>query len=86
MSLGHGRINASCLTLISASESFSDGREPQLQLGNLVQLNSGGPTMIVADIDGTNAICAWRDHDGETHEHDFPIACVHRVPIASSSI
>jgi uncharacterized protein YodC (DUF2158 family) len=86
MNLSQRRINARYLALIRPSESFADAREPPLRLGNLVRLNSGGPTMVVVDIEGPTAICAWRDRDGKTHEHSFPVACVHRVSIASAAL
>jgi uncharacterized protein YodC (DUF2158 family) len=86
MSLSRRRFNASDLALVASAEGFADTREPPLRLGNLVRLNSGGPTMVVVDIQGLAAICAWRARDGKTHEHSFPVACVHRVSIASSSI
>jgi len=85
MRLIQRRINANHLDLIAPADTFADSREPPLVMGNFVRLNSGGPTMVVVDIDGLTAICAWRASERKTREHSFPVACVHRVPIASSS-
>jgi uncharacterized protein YodC (DUF2158 family) len=85
MRLSQRKINASHLILIAAADSFADSREPPLGLGNFVRLNSGGPTMVIVDIEGLTVICAWRDRDGKTHEHGFPVASVHRASIASAS-
>jgi uncharacterized protein YodC (DUF2158 family) len=83
MSLSQRRFNAmNDLELVAPAESFADTREPPLWLGNLVRLNSGGPVMLVVDVDDQAAVCAWRNSGGKTLEHSFPVACVHRVSIA----
>ena len=85
MSLWHRRFNASEIEFVAAAESFGDQREPPLVLGNFVRLNSGGPIMMVVDPDGQTLIAAWRDNIGKTHEHSFPVPCVHRIPIACAN-
>jgi len=68
------------LCLIAPSENFQDAREPDLLIGNIVQLNSGSPAMLVVDfLDSDRIVVAWRDKNGEAVETEFPRACVHRV-------
>jgi hypothetical protein len=86
MNLRGKGVNASDLVSLATAESFADGREPSLSLGNFVKLNSGGPTMVVVDIMGHAAMFAWRDHSGKVFERSFPLACVHRVSPASAGI
>jgi uncharacterized protein YodC (DUF2158 family) len=83
MSLRQRGINASDLELVGAAESFNDPREPALRMGCLVKLNSGGPAMMVVDLEGPAAVVAWVDHSGVVCERRFPVACVHRVSPAS---
>lgn len=42
--------------------------------GNKVMLASGGPDMIVMDVDGDNVTCWWDDEAGKTHKYVFSIA------------
>jgi uncharacterized protein YodC (DUF2158 family) len=78
MSVKRAVSPASELTMISPAESFHDAREPPLVIGNRVRLNSGGPIMLVVDINDDAVIVAWRDSGG-SREHNFPALCVHRV-------
>ena len=84
MSLRGRKFNASDVDRISSAESFADEREPSLKLGNFVILNSGGPIMIVVDLDGPAVVASWCDRAGQIYEHRFPAACVHRVSPASA--
>ncbi len=72
------RVAPNNITLVSSGENFQDARQPSLRLGDLVQLNSGSPTMIVVDIDD-EITTAWRNERGHAVEGSFPLACVHRV-------
>lgn len=83
MSLLGRRINTSDVELVQPAESFNDPREPALRLGNFVELNSGGPTMMVVDREGAAAVFTWRDRLGKVCECRFPVVCVHRVSVAS---
>jgi uncharacterized protein YodC (DUF2158 family) len=85
MSLWRRRIKASDAVLIRSADSFADQREPPLWLGNYVRLNSGGPVMMVVDHDDDCAVVvvSWRDGGGSVCERLIPIACVHRVSVAS---
>lgn len=44
-----------------------------LQIGDIVQLNSGGLEMTVVGLDGQNAVVRYEAED------EFPIACLKRV-------
>jgi uncharacterized protein YodC (DUF2158 family) len=68
------------LKLVKRAEEFQDPRQPPLTIGNVVMLNSGGPKSMVVDITPDTVTVAWTN-DGEVHEHEFPIQCVHRVPM-----
>jgi uncharacterized protein YodC (DUF2158 family) len=72
-------FRASDLAKIAAAESFQHPSESLLRIGSIIQLNSGGPKMMVVDYDGINVLAAWRDSEGAVQEGSFPPACVHRV-------
>lgn len=50
-------------------------------IGDVVVLNSGGPTMLVVDIDGECVTVAHR-HAGIVYEHKFPRPCLTRLDAA----
>ena len=54
-------------------------REPQFRIGDMVRLNSGGPRMMIVDVNRNSVTAAWRDEDGHALEHSFPVACVRRA-------
>lgn len=65
---------------ILPSEQFRDDREPPLRLGDVVQLNSGGPQSLIVDlVDCNTVVISWIDRQGHPCEAIFPSACVHRV-------
>lgn len=66
------------MRLIATGESFRRGDEPPIGLGDLVRLNSGGPPMMVVDLDGKNVTAAWRSGQ-KIEERTFPEVCVHRI-------
>lgn len=82
MRLRRSVFSASELKLIASAESFHDVREPPLSTGNFVRLNSGGPLLMVVDVEADRITVAWRDAAGQAHECEFPRPCVHRVPVA----
>lgn len=56
--------------------------EPPLRLGNVVRLNSGGPTCMVVDFGAdTDIVVAWLDENAAAREWTFPRTCVHRVSL-----
>ena len=68
------------LILVAGVDSFQQPLEPVLRMGDIVRLNSGGPRMMVIDVDEDGAItAAWRDSNQQCHEVSFPRMCVHRV-------
>jgi hypothetical protein len=84
MNLNQRRIKATELILAQSSSSFQSEYEPELRLGNFVQLNSGGPTMMIVDHWDQIAVFAWRDRAGTVYERHLPLACVHRVSPATT--
>ncbi|HSC17363.1 MAG TPA: hypothetical protein VLC74_00465 [Rhizomicrobium sp.] len=66
-------------SLIAKPVGLEERREPQLRLGDITQLNSGGPRMMVVDIENDGIVAAWRDNDGAALEGEFPASCVQRV-------
>lgn len=72
------RINPLELIKISDAEAFQDAREPMFCVGSIVMLNSGGPLMLIVDVDDDRFTCAWRNR-GEIAEAIFPRVCIHRV-------
>ena len=70
------------LKLIARADEFQDSREPPLCLGDVVQLNSGGPNCLVVDLeDGNTGTISWRDSSGTPQELPIPLACVHRIDV-----
>lgn len=47
------------------------------KFGDWVRLNSGGPDMLIVDIDGSLLTVAWADAEGLVHERTFERVCVH---------
>lgn len=68
------------LKKIADAKSFRHPCEGRLVMGNVVQLNSGGPRMmIVADHHREWITAAWLDDAGKPDEGDFLRSAVHRV-------
>jgi uncharacterized protein YodC (DUF2158 family) len=84
MKLRRGQFRQDQLVLVDSAESFTDEREPPLTPGNFVRLNSGGPTLLVVEIDEGDVVTSWRDSSGVVREARFPRPCVHRVAPASA--
>ena len=50
------------------------------KVGDVVQLNSGGPTMTVKQSDSDKTTCCWFDNDrGDFTVHSLPTALLHLV-------
>ncbi len=63
--------------LVNRSEDFRRPGEPPIRIGDIVELNSGGPPMLVVDVDNRIITVGWRD--GELiREGWLPEPCVHR--------
>lgn len=48
--------------------------KPQLKVGDVVELNSGGPDMMIEKINAERAECSWsvqRDGETRTETHAF---------------
>lgn len=48
----------------------------KLQIGDVVKLNSGGPSMTVQSVDNEAIIGCYWDRDGKTEHYEFPSACL----------
>lgn len=66
------------LRRLASSDEFQDAREPDLRIGDIVTINSGGPNMLVVDIDGLDVTVAWRN-EGAVTENTWTRPCLHRV-------
>lgn len=62
------------LSLMASAADFQDSREPPLRIGDRVQLNSGGPSSLVVDLDADTVTIGWSGAEAV-----FPRPCVHRV-------
>ena len=68
-------ILAKELGLVARAQDFRRSGEPCLGIGSIVRLNSGGPRMMLVDLDGKGQItAAWGNA-----EASFPLAAVHRI-------
>src|SRR5712671_7085239 len=56
------------------SNSAMESHTTPLQSGDLVRLRSGGPLMIVKNVQGDQVICSWSEEDGKLQSDSFPIA------------
>jgi uncharacterized protein YodC (DUF2158 family) len=54
--------------------SMPSGSIASLHTGDFVRVRSGGPLMIVNDIQGDKANCSWTDWLGDLKSQSFPIA------------
>lgn len=66
------------LEIVAPASVFRFEHEPPVGVGSVVRLNSGGPRMLVVDIDGDSLTTAWRGSDGGITEATLPRLCVHR--------
>ena len=71
-------FQASELALIAGAQTFQHASEPELRVGDVVQLNSGSPRMMVVDVEHETITVAWRDENGFPIEVILPSSCVHR--------
>lgn len=55
-----------------------DPREPLLTIGDIVQLVSGGPPMLVVDLSFGFVTVSWLDHRARVQEDELPEPCVRR--------
>jgi uncharacterized protein YodC (DUF2158 family) len=56
-------------------------RTDRFQIGDSVELNSGGPPMTVYDIGRVTGwlLCQWETTEGKRQEGAFPAVCVRRL-------
>jgi uncharacterized protein YodC (DUF2158 family) len=50
----------------------------ELQIGDMVVLNSGGPDTTVISVDGSEVTIEWKDESGPSN-CTLPSTCVHRI-------
>ena len=68
------------IILVRRGEEFRDPREPELRMGDVIQLNSGSPKMLVVDLDGDgNCTGSWFDEADIAQELILPVGCFHRI-------
>lgn len=73
-----GTFRADDLVVVATAESFRVPGEPELRVGDVVMLNSGGPVGLIVDTDGSDIVFSWRVGD-KTYEMESSAACFHRV-------
>ena len=54
-------------------------RDRPLGIGDVVILNSGGPNMMVVDIEDDRVTTAWTYGAGKVQEAEWPSVCLHRI-------
>ena len=47
-----------------------------LEVGDVVQLRSGGASMTITEDRPTDVTCAWLDSEGRLHERQFDYRCL----------
>lgn len=48
-------------------------------VGDVVQLKSGGPPMVIVAINDGTAVCAWHDSEGKPHTESYPLAALKKL-------
>lgn len=71
-------VNASDLVFVGDGQSLRRPSDPPIGIGSMVILNSGGPEMLVVDVDGDKLTCSWMN-GGVAHETVLPEPTVHHV-------
>ena len=66
------------LEIVRSSEDFRRANEKPIGVGDVMRLNSGGPAMLVVDLDAGSVTVAWRNAS-KIEEASFPEPCVHRI-------
>lgn len=64
---------------VGKASDFQIPGEPPLGIGDVVYLNSGGPALLVVDVNGENLTSAWRDNHGNIQEMELASVCFHRA-------
>jgi len=55
----------------------------KLEPGNVVMLKSGGPTMTVVAVDGSNIECVWIGDEGELFRETLPAVALELIEIST---
>lgn len=71
------KVSAEHLMVLATSESLQDSREPQLTIGDLVVLNSGGPVSLIVGETEDKFTVAWQYE--QVYEYTAYKACFHRA-------
>ena len=56
--------------------------DTDLRKGDIVILNSGGPSMLIERIDGDKATCSWPRSDGMMAREVIPVECLTLIKVA----
>lgn len=65
------------LCLVARAGEYQCVQEPLVGVGTVVRLNSGGPRMLVVDVNGDDVTVSWRTSEG-VQETTLSRVCVHR--------
>ncbi len=55
----------------------------KLEPGNVVMLKSGGPTMTVVAVDGSNIECVWIGDEGELFRETLPAVALELIEMST---
>jgi len=55
----------------------------ELEPGNVVMLKSGGPTMTVVAVDGSNIECVWIGDEGELFRETLPAVALELIEMST---
>jgi len=55
----------------------------ELEPGNVVMLKSGGPTMTVVAVDGTNIECVWIGDEGDLFRETLPAVALELIELST---
>lgn len=73
--IAHRKFRAHELVLFASAPPPD---RPPLSVGERCRLTSGGPSLLIVDVDGDALVVSWRDPNGIVHEHAFARGCLRR--------
>jgi len=64
----------------TARKTLKNMTTEEIEIGDVVKLNSGGPEMTVNSKYGEKVECRWMDHCGIASKEYFNVACLTKIP------
>lgn len=75
--LREGTFKAS--DLVKIPTNFEPWQKPPFKFGDVVILNSGGPCMMVVDVDAEHTIAMWDCASRKPQTHMWDSVCLHKT-------